>query len=452
VKRIMLIQPPSNIMANRMESKPALPPYGLACMAGLLRQHGHEVQIYDMLTEGYDKEDYSHYYGKFIRYGDSRIDLVRRLATFQPDIVGVSCMMSLRHFEACDVVRWVKEYNNKIITIMGGNHPSTMPTMVMEDCDRSLDYIVSGEGEYPMLNLANYNTPLRTVRTDMDAMPMAAHYLLPLDKYAEIWHKTNYHFYDVPGRYICTSTSRGCVNKCHHCPHEAVFGRGWRPRQIKQIEAEVRYAVEVLGVKEVQFHEYNGQVDPKFMGEVAAMMKQFGIRWGYPIGVWVKLLNKKLLEDMYAAGMDYINLAIESPAKMVLDTMPGKDVELPYVDKIVKMCRDIGYYSNAFFMLGFPDQTLTDMKLTIDYAIGCDIDTAAFFIAQPLPGTKMWNTVDFIDGFHPMMLRYGKCNIKSKLWTADQVEELRHEGRKDFLKSRNQPGTTLRGGNFVQMV
>jgi hypothetical protein len=125
--------------------------------------------------------------------------------------------------------------------------------------------------------------------------------------------------------------------------------------------------------------------------------------------------------------------------------MPGKDVDIPYVHKVVKWCRDIGYYSNAFFMLGFPDQTLADMKKTVEYAINIDIDTAAFFIAQPLPGTPMWDKVKFIPGFHPM---YGKCNIVSKLWKPEQVEEIRHNGRIDFLKSRNRPDRTIRGGNF----
>jgi radical SAM superfamily enzyme YgiQ (UPF0313 family) len=436
-------------MANRRESKPALPPYGLACIAAFLRQHGHEVKIYDMLTEGYNKEDYSRYNGQFIRYGDGEFDLWNKLTEFKPDIVGVSCIAALRHFEAVDVIKWVKEFDKNIITAIGGNHPTTLPNLVMNDCGRQLDFLVGGEGEYPMLNIANYNMSLRTVRTDLDTMPIPAHDLLPLDKYRDIWWKTSYHFYNVPGRYICASTSRGCVNKCQQCPHEAVFGRGWRPRRVKDIEAEVRFAVEELGVREVQFHEYNGQVDRKFMQEVTQMMKQFNIRWGYPIGMWVKLLDEKLLTDMFNSGMSYINLAIESISKKVLDTMPGKDVEIDYVDKVIQWSKDIGYYTNGFFMLGFPDQDLTSMKMTIDYAIGTDLDTAAFFIMQPLPGTKQYDNVEFIDGFHPMHLRYGKCNIKSKLWTAEQVEELRYQGRQDFLKSRNKPGKTVRGGNFA---
>jgi len=151
---------------------------------------------------------------------------------------------------------------------------------------------------------------------------------------------------------------------------------------------------------------------------------------------------------MYDSGMDYINLAIESPKKEVLDTMPGKDVDLKYVDKVIKWCNDIGYYINGFFMVGYPNQTLKEMWETIEYAKSVDIHTAAFFIMQPCPGTPSWEKVDFIDNFHPMMLRYGKCNIKSKLWKPEEVEHVRHNGREDFVKSKERKGWKLRGDDF----
>jgi radical SAM superfamily enzyme YgiQ (UPF0313 family) len=201
-------------------------------------------------------------------------------------------------------------------------------------------------------------------------------------------------------------------------------------------------------VTDIQYHEYNGLVERGFAENVACALKPFKIRWGYPEGVWLQQLDKPLLETMFNAGMDYINLAIESPHEGVLSTMPGKDVKIQHAEQVVKWCRDIGYYTNAFFMIGFPDQTIEEMNKTVDYAISLDIDTAVFFIAQPLPGSPSWNKVEFIDGFHPMMLRYGKCNIKSKLWTAEQVEAVRHEGRKKFLKSRAGKGK-MRGGNFM---
>lgn len=454
MKRVMLIQPPSNIMSSRKEGKPALPPYGLVCLAGSLRQAGHEVQIYDMLTEGYEKE-VLYPNGKFIRYGDNQDDLSRRIETFRPDVVGVSCMASLRHFEACDVVKWVKECDPAITTVMGGIHPSSLPELVLNDCGSALNHIIKGEGERAIVDIVNSRTEHNPVcnrihshpLTKQDAEPSPAHDLLPLDKYVEVWNKHEYYFFPLKGRTISSTTSRGCVNRCEHCPHDVIFGKGWRKRKISNILKEAEFAVS-LGVTDIQYHEYNGLVEYRFVEGVAKALKPLNIRWGYPEGVWLQPLDKPLLETMYNAGMDYINLAIESPHADVLSTMPGKDVNISHAERVVKWCRDIGFYINAFFMIGFPDQTIADMNKTVDYAISLDIDTAVFFIAQPLPGSPSWHKVEFIDGFHPMMLRYGKCNIKSKNWTAQEVEAVRHEGRAKFLRSRAGKGR-VRGGTCV---
>lgn len=434
-------------MVNRKESKPALPPLGLGYIAGLLRANGVDVEIYDMLAEGYYDE---HIKGDYIVYGHGSLHLIEKLKRFKPTHVGVSCMMSLRHYEACSVIRWVKTFDQDIITVIGGCHPSSMPELVLEECGEYLDYLVIGEGELAMMDIqqGTVNAEDKIVYGKslpvFDTLPFPAHDLLPLNLYKKIWEETSYHFYEAK-KYVIMNTSRGCVNSCEHCPHEIVFGKGWRGRRLKRLIEEVKWVVEELGVEEIQFHEYNGQVNKKFMKELAIALKPFNIRWGFPIGVWVKLLDKELLELMYDSGMDYINLAIESPKSDVLKTMPGKDVDLNYVEQVIKWCREIGYYINGFFMIGYPNQTLEDMWDTVIYSRSLDINTVAIFIAQPLPGTVLWERVKFIDDFHPFMLRYGKCNTKSDLWTPEQVEHIRHEGRRMFIESKK---GKLRGGNF----
>lgn len=450
--RILLIQPPSNIMANRKESKPALPPYGLACIAGYLRSINYEVEIYDMLAEGYDFElPYEN--EQFIWYGDCVGKLWDRLENSKPDMVGVSCITSLRHFEACAIVRWTKEFDPSIITVMGGNHPTALPELVIKDCQGSLDYIVKGEGDFNFPRLCNkVQENTKIIQSEkaltLDELPFATHDLLPLDLYKEIWENTSYHFYEAE-KFTIMSTSRGCVNKCKHCPHNIVFSKGWNRQSVDRTIAEIEWAVNELGIEEIQFHEYNGQVDRNYMMDLSKRIKQFDIRWGYPIGMWIKLLNEPLLDSMRESGMDYINLAIESPKKDILDTMPGKDVNLDYVHDVIKWCNERDYYINGFFMIGYPDQTLEEMQETVEYAKSLDIHTSAFFIVQPCPGTSWWNEVEFIDDFHPMMIRYGKCNLKSDLWTPKEVEEIRHKGREEFIKHKLKQGGKLRGKSFV---
>jgi len=445
--KILLVQPPSNIMLNRRESKRCMPPLGLAYIAGYMRSLGHEVKIYDMIAEGYFKENtfsydknFGFYYtenGDYIEYGEWNI--VPVLEEFKPDIVGVSCITSQRHFQACNIIRMVKRYNKNIITIIGGNHPSCLPDLVIKDCEDCLDYLVIGEGEYAMreivLNHVSKGIVDLKFHPNLDDLPFPAHDLLPLTTYQKIWKETQY-FNSKGKKYTATSTSRACVNHCEHCNYETVFGKKWRRRSLSNIEEEIK-VIKNLGIEEIQLYEYNGFVDKQYMYDVACLMKKYNMQWNVAAGVWIKQLDKNFIYHLKDCGMNCIDLAIESPFEDVINTMPGKDVNIDHVLKIIECCKESNLYTNAFFMIGFPNQTLKQMWNTVIWAKDLNLDTCVFFIDQPLPGTVLWNKIKFIDNFHPFMLRYGKCNIKSDKWTPEQVENIRYQGRRIFIESKN---------------
>jgi magnesium-protoporphyrin IX monomethyl ester (oxidative) cyclase len=422
-------------MDNRRESKPCLPPLGLAYIAGYLRSKGHMVQIYDMQAEHYHDEISLR--NGYITYGWNPAELICRLSIFRPDYVGISCITSQRHWEMIDVLKTIKNVYPKIITVVGGNHPSSLPELVMKEGNP--DYCVIGEGELAFQYIIESNPPkgiidFSKVHPEIDDLSFPAHDLLPLDKYLQIWNETHYHFYQAQ-KFVIMNTSRGCAHGCEHCPHEVVFGKRWRNRSLELIEEELKFVIS-LGVKEVQFHEYNGFMDKEYMYNVALLMKKYNLVWNVPIGVWIKQLDKEFIKHLKDCGMNCIDLAIESPKQNVLCTMPGKNVDIEHALEVIDWCKDVNLYVNAFFMIGFPDQTLKEMWDTVIWARTLDLDSYAIFIAQPLPKTKLWDKAKFIDGFHPFMLRYGKCNTLSELWTPQQVENIRYQGRIMFDDSK----------------
>jgi len=157
--------------------------------------------------------------------------------------------------------------------------------------------------------------------------------------------------------------------------------------------------------------------------------------------------------------MMYVDLAIESHSQIALDKlMKGKDVDLEHAENVIKWCRELGYYINCFFMLGLEGQTKIDIEDTITYASQLDVDSIAFFIAQPIPGTPFWdecaNNSLFLDGFDTFHLRYGKSNIKVSGITPKELEEYRHKARKSFVeywKSHGRkPYKGKRGEDFLE--
>lgn len=252
------------------------------------------------------------------------------------------------------------------------------------------------------------------------------------------------------------------VHNCEHCPHDVLFP-GYRPRTAKNIFAEVNHVNATLGVEEVQFHEYNGIVVWKIVEEFCNLMIKSGLNkkvmWGWPIGIWLKVLTYERLKLMKEAGMMYVDLAIESYDQSHLaKIMKGKDVDINHTYKVIEWCRELGYYMNCFFMLGLEGQTKENIEASIKFASQLDVDTIAFFIAQPCPGTPFWDHCVkedlFLPGFDTFHLRYGKSNIRVPGVTPVELENYRHKARTDFIeywkKNGRKPYPGPRGKNFLQ--
>ena len=430
-------------MKNRKEAKPALQPLGLAYIAGTLIANGFkDVEILDVLTEGYYTEE--PFKDDYIRYGLSPGEIRKRIKEYNPDIVGVSCLMDLRKYHALEICKIAKSVNPHAITVIGGNPVTVNPQWYLKNGE--VDIAVLGEGEKPFLEIVkNYShiqygdedyligrvngiavktnareeleyvvKPQIEWEKDIDNIARPAHHLLKLDKHLEIWEKEGYHYYPAK-KFTSMIMARGCPHQCRHCPHNVLF-KGYRFRSAKNVFDEVKYCYENLGIEEVQFHEYNGIVVWSVVEEFCKLMIVSGlnkkISWGWPIGIWLKILTYDRLKLMREAGMMYVDLAIESHSQIALD-------------KLMK---------------------------------GKDVDSIAFFIAQPIPGTPFWdecaNNSLFLDGFDTFHLRYGKSNIKVSGITPKELEEYRHKARKSFVeywKSHGRkPYKGKRGEDFLE--
>ena len=495
--RVLLVQPASNIMKNRKEGKPALQPMGLAYIAGTLIENGYkDVQILDVLTEGYYNE--TPFKKDYIRYGLSPKQIKLRIKDFNPDIIGVSIMASIRKYQGYEICKLAKEVNEDIITVVGGNHVTCFPKEGIKE--KYVDFAVLGEGEKPFLELVQcFDTkkdwgitilqqekfpkqgiaykrmkwclpkegydyivkPQKQWDKDVDKIPYPAHHLLALNTHHKIWNKEGYHYYPAK-KFTSMLMARGCPMLCEHCPHDVLF-KGYRSRSAQNIFNEVKKVHTELGVEEIQFHEYNALVDWDVVKEFCRLMIESGlnkkITWGYPIGIWLKPLTYEKLKYMREAGMTYVDLPIESANQdLLLDIMKGKNVDLKHALDVIKWSRKLGYYINCFFMLGLEGQDKKDIENTIRWSSKLDVDTLVYFIAQPLPGTPFWNhsikKKTFLLGFDTFHLRYGKSNTKVPGITPKELEDYRHKGRQDFLdywKTQGRvPYKGPRGSDFLQ--
>ena len=121
--KVLLINPP--LTHNKKSQKRCVEPMGLASMAAVLEENGHDVRIMDCMAEGYYIEEIVDERRR--RFGLPDTEIRRRIKEYEPDVVGVSCLMSMNAVNAHRMCQIAKEVNPKIITVMGGSHVGAMP-------------------------------------------------------------------------------------------------------------------------------------------------------------------------------------------------------------------------------------------------------------------------------------------------------------------------------------
>ena len=85
---------------------------------------------------------------------------------------------------------------------------------------------------------------------------------------------------------------------------------------------------------------------------------------------------------MLALGIEY---ETEETRKDMMKRVEGQKIRAALTNM-----RAAGIRSFAFFILGYPGDTLDSLERTVNYAIGLDPDFANFYPAVPYPGTDLY--------------------------------------------------------------
>ncbi|MCS7139642.1 MAG: B12-binding domain-containing radical SAM protein [Candidatus Nezhaarchaeota archaeon] len=359
------------------------PPLGLAWIASVLESHGHEVKIIDSPTLGL-----------------SITDFVNAVKSWSPSIVGLSSLTPTIKL-AYKAARAVKTVDRDIKVIVGGPHATFMWHEVLNSC-RDIDYVVLGEGERSMLMLVEAiergciprhvqgialrneqgepvcTGPWRSV--DLDSIPPPARHLLPMDKYT---------LFDKPIRVIHLMASRGCPYGCIFCVTSYFFGRRVRYRRVDSVLDEIAECKDKYKTRTFVFTDDELTINKRWMNDFLRGLRERGLDIRWTCGSRVDTVDDELLRKMYSHGCKTIYFGVESGSQRTLERI-GKRISLNQVQRVFETIRRIGGTMVATFMLGFPWETISDMKQTLKFALKLDPDYAQFTYATPYPGTPLY--------------------------------------------------------------
>ncbi|MEI6154285.1 MAG: cobalamin-dependent protein [Deltaproteobacteria bacterium] len=267
--------------------------------------------------QNYYKEDiytplslFSTYY----RFGYVREKIKDTIASYKPDIVGISSLFTTYADEAIEVARICREVDDSIITVAGGTHPTIFPKHILKS--PYVDYVIRGEGETPLFELIKSLKTDRTkgipriqgvcskergrlflsdihIESDINLIPDRK-YLDP-SKY-RIGRK-NYTFF---------LTSRGCPFRCAFCGKPPV---PYRIRSLSGIEQEISECMD-FNIQSIDFEDDMLTLDPAYFTEVLSLFRGKELTLSAMNGIYSETLSTGMLDNMYKAGFRRLNFSL----------------------------------------------------------------------------------------------------------------------------------------------
>jgi anaerobic magnesium-protoporphyrin IX monomethyl ester cyclase len=361
------------------------PPYTLALLAQLLRHAGCEVRLVDATIERLSIQD-----------------VIRKLddERFEPTLILFPSTTPTLDVDAAEVGRLKTRYGAPIFCF--GPHASTVPQLAMARSPQ-VDGMFVGEPEDAAVQLATLGSisecgavaSLTWRAADGSVVAHRAHGsysgfldapypawdLLPLAKYA-------LPLVDKP--YVIVETSRGCPYSCDFCVAPIHQGHKFRERSAKSLVDEIERNHREHGIEFFYLWGDTVTLNVKsftaFCDELIA--RRLPIQW-FGNARADNLTDPAFVHRLKRAGCWMLALGIETESEDVRKNMI-KRLERQKIQAAFRNMREAGIRSFAFFIFGYPGETLASIDQTVEYAIELDPDFANFYPAVPYPGTGLY--------------------------------------------------------------
>ncbi len=308
---------------------------GLRSLSSFLQLHGHRVSIIFYGEMGRTHKEF-HQFSK-IEYTEhvpnwchekETIELIQVLRNLKTDLIGIS-LRSAFFPTAVELTRKIRE-NFSTPIIWGGIHPTICP----EESIQHTDFICRGEGELPILDLANslaggkditaipnlwvnkgnevFKNDLRALN-DPDSIPFP-------DLTEENKHYIFSHPFDV--RMYSIMTSSGCPFNCSFCSNsvlrEIYKGKGSyiRRRSIENVISELLMGKEKYNISEVLFQDDVFVDDPQW---IYPFLEEYRKKIGLPFASFLhsRFISEPLIRSLKEAGLYTADIGIQSGSEKI---------------------------------------------------------------------------------------------------------------------------------------
>jgi len=438
---VTLIEPPKFVKAANHLSVVAMPPLGLAYLAGSLLAAGREVTVVDAVGEAitqltpYDP-------GKSIYLRGLTAEQILERIPAHTGLIGVSCMFSYQWITVRQLLRAIKDRFPSLPLVVGGEHATGMPEEVLRT--GPVDYVVLGEGEETIAALTDtlkrgtdltvlpglaYRTtfapgfavnPRRARIANIDDIPLPAWRLFNLEAY--IAH--NQPHGAARGRFIPMLATRGCPFQCTFCTSPQMWTTRWVARKPNRVVDEIEQYQRDYGISDFQFEDLTAIVRKDWILEFCGEIERRGLKLTFqlPSGTRSEAVDGEVAAAMKRAGCHEFAFAPESGDEAVLKAIK-KRVNLSHMFESARQTMAAGINVGCFFIIGFPEDTWRSVWNTYRTIARCawlgfsSVNVNAY---SPQPNTESFRALrasgripNFDDGYYLSLFTFQGLSAKT---------------------------------------
>lgn len=408
--KVLIINPPV-----RQASVPQDIPVGLAMIAAITRDAGHQISFLDLNA-----------------YRVSLQTAAEEIAIDDYDVIGIGGLSSM-YKDIRKIIPLCKQIHPDALLVAGGGFITYMPDKMLK-LQPEIDIAVLGEGEetwkeilaagpsgdFSKIKGICYRnndeiifTEPRPLLSDMDQLPYPAYELIDIDRYSENYQLVNSEEALTAKRKIHIVTERGCPRQCTFCTHNGMsrwdqivaIGKD----KVKEMDKEfgfqqiarfnspqyvinhMKYLHEKYDVSYIFLADENLTSNRKRTHELCDLMIKEGLpeklKWG--TGGDSASVNDELVHHMKQAGCTFITFGGESGSDKVLKYDIQKGTTRQHNFDAVNVMKRQQMEPIMTFMLGNPNEDINDILETTDFFIKTNL-LCDPFICTPYPGTRLF--------------------------------------------------------------
>lgn len=288
--------------------------------------------------------------------------------------------------------------------ILGGPHPTIFP-QCLEQTPR-LNAICLGEGEYPMLELAQaleqgkdytlikslwvkengriLRNPTHPFIENLDSLPFVDRELSDHQKVIDNWGLSQ----------IRIMAGRGCPFNCTFCSNHRIRklqqGGYVRFRSADHIIGEIKELQKKYRFSEILFDDDICWIDRDLVHEFAERYKK-EIGLPFMFSGRVEILDRDKLTRLKEAGGTRVGFGVEHGDQTFRQTVLRRKMTNQKILEVARIAKEVGLQVKTLNMVGLPGETLELHQATIKLNQQIQPDVVGVSIFYPMPGTDLYD-------------------------------------------------------------